>query len=317
MKNNKSKKKQKNKDKDKNKNIIMDKRDNPFNFKLKKVKKNTNNLFNYNDSKRKKKIKNKKEEIELERESKRNIISQNSKIIQSEKNKIEYTEEEKNRLPYELALQYDKRTYCEYYISLIKTKHNLVFSFCYNEDYNSRIIKIDIFFLSFGIYYTINALFFDDDAMHKIYENKGKFNFEYQIPKIVYSSFISMALNMLLKLLALSNDAILNFKKEKILKEIAERKTNLINNLLIKFVFYFILSFLFLGFFWYYISMFGAIYRNTQMHLLKDTLISFGLSFVYPFFIYLLPGFARIPSLSDEKGNRKYLYQFSKFLQFF
>ena len=63
--------------------------------------------------------------------------------------------------------------------------------------------------------------------------------------------------------------------------------------------------------------MFGAIYRNTQLHLLKDTLISFGLSLFYPFFICLLPGLFRIPALSDKNKNSKCLYKFSKFLQFF
>ena len=62
--------------------------------------------------------------------------------------------------------------------------------------------------------------------------------------------------------------------------------------------------------------MFCAIYRNTQYHLIKDTLISFGLSLIYPFFIYLIPGFFRIPSLSKTKTKRKCLYNFSKVIQF-
>ena len=61
--------------------------------------------------------------------------------------------------------------------------------------------------------------------------------------------------------------------------------------------------------------MFGAIYRNTQLHLIKDTLISFGLSFIYPFGIYLIPGIFRNPALSDKNGNRKLMYNFSKWLQ--
>ena len=68
-------------------------------------------------------------------------------------------------------------------------------------------------------------------------------------------------------------------------------------------------------FFWYFVSMLGAIYRNTQYHLLKDTSISFGLSLCYPFVIYLFPGCFRIPALSDKKGNKKYSYNFSRFLQ--
>ena len=61
--------------------------------------------------------------------------------------------------------------------------------------------------------------------------------------------------------------------------------------------------------------MFGAIYRNTQMHLLKDNLISFGLSLSYPFIIYLFPGIFRIPVLSNPNAKRKLLYNFSKLLQ--
>ena len=61
--------------------------------------------------------------------------------------------------------------------------------------------------------------------------------------------------------------------------------------------------------------MFDVIYKNTQYHLLKDTLISFGVSLLSPFCIYLLPGIFRIPSLSNKKRKRKCLYNFSKILQ--
>ena len=59
---------------------------------------------------------------------------------------MKYTDEEKNLLPYELAIKYDKRNYCSYYIALLKTKHNFIFSFIQSNDYNSKIIKIDFFF---------------------------------------------------------------------------------------------------------------------------------------------------------------------------
>ena len=224
-------------------------------------------------------------------------------------------DEEINALSYNLATIYDKRTYCEYYISLLKTKHNLIFSFCNSKDYNSRIIKIDLFFIGFTTYYTVNALFYNDDTMHNIYVNKGSFDFEHQIPIIIYSSLISIFLNTLLKLLALSNDNIIKFKQNKEKKDINIRGINLKNKLRIKFIFYFIISLIFLLCFWYYISIFGVIYKNTQYHLLKDTLMSFGLSMIYPFGIYLLPGIFRIPALSNNK--RKCLYGFSKLLQIF
>ena len=71
-------------------------------------------------------------------------------------NRMKYTDQEINELPYNLAIQYDKRTFCNYYISLLKTKHNLIFTF-FNNDYNSTIIKIDLFFIGFTIDYIVNA----------------------------------------------------------------------------------------------------------------------------------------------------------------
>ena len=53
----------------------------------------------------------------------------NQKKVEKVKNILEYKDDEINSLSYELAIQNDKRTYCLYYISLIKTKHSLVFSF--------------------------------------------------------------------------------------------------------------------------------------------------------------------------------------------
>jgi len=61
--------------------------------------------------------------------------------------------------------------------------------------------------------------------------------------------------------------------------------------------------------------MFCAIYRNTQFHLLKDTLISYVLSLIYPFGFYLLPGLFRIPALSNNNKNREILYNISKIIQ--
>ena len=87
--------------------------------------------------------------------------------------------------------------------------------------------------------------------MHKIYENKGVFDLETQLPIAIYSTIIS------------------------------------------------------------------TIYWNTQIHLLKDTLMSFGLSLLIPFVIYLLPGIFRIPALYSRSNKRECLYNFSKLLQSF
>ena len=58
--------------------------------------------------------------------------------------------------------------------------------------------------------------------------------------------------------------------------------------------------------------MFDAVYRHTQLLLLKDTLIGFALSLVTPFVLYLLPGLFRIPALAAPMKKRRWLYNFSK-----
>ena len=246
-----------------------------------------------------------------------NELSQKGSIIQKTLQIMAYNDEELNQLSYKLALKNDNRTYCEYYNSLIKTKHNLIFSFCYNNDYNSRIIKIDLFFINFVLEFTLNALFFDDDTMHKIYEDKGKFDFIYQLPKIIYSFLISSVLDTLLKLLALSEDYILDLKKNKINKNLNKRHSKLYKKLKIILLTFVIVSSISLSLFWYYISIFCAVYKNTQIHLIKDTLISIGTSLLYPFIFYLFPGIFRIPALSNKNKKRECLYNMSKFIQMF
>ena len=295
----------------------------PVKKKLSKSKKSKKisgkKLFIYKNDKNQKK---KKFDIEGSKsimESEINIkskIKSNNKLEQKE-NILNCIDEEINGFSYDLAIKYDKRTYCQYYISLLKTQHNLICALLNNNDYNSRIIKIDLFLIGFTIEYTVNGLFYSDETMHKIYESKGQFDYETQIPIIVYSTLISYVLNFPLNFLALSNDSILNLKQVKIKSNFKNAAKKLVKILTIKFTFYFIISFLFLAFFWYYLSMFGVIYKNTQIHLLKDILMSFGLSLCFPFVIYLLPGIFRIPALSNKKNKRECLYNFSKFLQAF
>ena len=103
---------------------------------------------------------------------------------------------------------------------LLKYNHPISFSFaCYN-DYNIKIIKNFLYFFSFCLDFTINALFFTDETIHKIYQDKGKYNFLYQIPQILYSTLISKFFDILIKNLGLSQDIITSLKQEIINKNL-------------------------------------------------------------------------------------------------
>ena len=226
---------------------------------------------------------------------------------------LNYNDYEMNNLIYKEALELDKRTYFTFYKSLLRQKHLIIFTFYTYNDYNSRIIKISLFLFSFALYNTINALFFNYATLHKIYEDEGSFNFIFQLPQIIYSALISSIISMIIKTLSLSQKNILELKNT---TEDPKRKAkNTLSCLKIKFAFFYLLSFLFLLFFWYYLACFCSVYFNTQMHLIKDSLISFGLSLVYPLFINLIPGCFRIPALKSVNKEKKNLYKLSQIIQ--
>ena len=236
------------------------------------------------------------------------------KISKSNLNYDTLNDYEFNSLNYEKAAIYDKRTFCKYYISLLKMKHLLIFTFYTRNDYNSYIIKICLFLFSFSLYITVNAFFFTETTIHQIYKDEGFFNFIYQIPQILYSLLISSFINIILSFLSLTQKNIVEMKngqKNKENKDFSKLR-KCIN---IKFIIFFILSFLFLILFWFYLGCFCAVFQNTQMHLIKDTFISFGLSLVYPLSINVIPGILRIVSLNSKKKNSKSIYNFSKMLQ--
>ena len=59
----------------------------------------------------------------------------------------------------------------------------------------------------------MNGLFFNDISIHKLYEDEGKYNFTYQILKIIYSTIISSVVFTILKFMALSEKNVLKIKR--------------------------------------------------------------------------------------------------------
>ena len=222
-----------------------------------------------------------------------------------------YNDMELNSLSYMEALKKDNRSFCQYYLSLLKIKHLIIFTFFRRKDFNSQAIKIYIFFFIYVINHTVSAMFYSDTTMHIIYQRKGSFDFTYQLPQMIYSLLISSILKNILNVLGLYEDNILEIKKisdEKIIqKKLYKIKC--------KIIIFFILTYILLFFFWIYLGCFCAVYKNTQIHLFINVLLSFAFSFVTPFIKCLIPSVFRIISLNKNKNNRYLLYKFSKLLQ--
>ena len=241
-----------------------------------------------------------------------NFPNKNTSKTNLNKSQIkDLNDEELNNLEYELAIAIDKRNYFQYYYSLLKKKQLLLFAFYPSKDYNLVAVKISLLLLSFSLYFAVNGFFFTDDTMNKIYEDKGTYDILYQIPIMLYSTIISSIINMLLKTLSLSQRQILSIKLEKDFLEAQKKSKNIKKYLQIKLGIFFIFSLLLMIFFWYFISCFCAVYKNTQLILIEDTLLSFALSMIYPFGLNFLPGIFRISALRAPKKDKKCLYKIS------
>ena len=218
-----------------------------------------------------------------------------------------------NSFKFEDALKNDKRTYFQFYISLIKEKHILVFTFIRSKDYNLFIVKICFLFFSFSLFIVINTFFFNDLTFHRIYLDYGKFNFYYIFPHIIYSILIISIINEIIRKLTLSRPNILIIKKETNKYKLGGTIIRELKNIIVKIICFFVFSIIFLIIFWYYLSCFCAIYKNTQIYLIKTILISYILSLIFPFIFFLVPGLLRIPAL---RGLGKFYYKMSKLIQF-
>ena len=292
----------------------------------KKKKKNNISHFNYKSKKKdssysnipfsKTDLKNTKVLINNDKES---MVVYKSKISNSREknynNKINLKEFEINSFSYEEAFELDKRRYHEYYFSLIKTKVPFLLAFYPIDDYNIQIIKICLFFQFFIIYIAVNTFFFNESTIHQIYKDGGKYNFLYFFPQIIYSFIICYISTSFIKYFSLSENNLLELKRETNPNKIYDKANNTKTCLIIKYILFFIINFVFLIFFWFYLSSFCAVYNNTQIYVIINALLSFIISIIYVFIFNIFPTIFRIISLKEKNSINISFYKISKIIQ--
>jgi hypothetical protein len=136
--------------------------------------------------------------------------------------------------------------------------------------------------------------------MHRIYNNKGKYNLISSLPSIIYSLLISLIINIIIKKLFLTQQDILEIKHERNKNNINAKVLIVIRCIIIKLTLFFVFSILIILLFWYYISCFCVVYKSTKIYLIKNTLISYTILLIYPFIIYLIPVIFRISAINNS-----------------
>ena len=226
---------------------------------------------------------------------------------------VKYKNCELNSFPYKKALIYDKRTFLQIYFYLLLIKQPILFSFFPNDDYNLTIVKISLFFLSFDIYLVVNAFFFSKSTIHQIYEDEGNYNLSYFFKQIIFSFFISYIFFSLIKYFSLSENNILELKNEENINRKNDKIEKVRKCLYIKYLLFYAISLVFIIIFFYYLSSFCAVYKNTQIFVVKNALISFFIFMLFPLFFSLIPCCLRMFSLKNN--SNEIIYKFSKYLQ--
>ena len=212
-----------------------------------------------------------------------------------------------NNLTYEKAIELDKRTLFQIYWSRLKNKHLIIYTFISCHDYNLIYIKISRFIFLVTTSMALNVLFFFDVSMRKIYLDYGKYSFIQQIPQILYSSLVSLIIEILIGFLSYTD---INIYEIRQIKEVTTDKVNkVLEKIKIKLLVFFIVTFLFFVFYWYLISCFCAVYNNTQIIYIKDFVSSFSIGLLYPFVIQMGFALVRMFSLKEKSKVRSFLYK--------
>ena len=160
--------------------------------------------------------------------------------------------------------------------------------------------------------------FFSDDSMHNLYVSEGSFDFFDQIVQMIYSTIVSQILGIFLNYLTMTDILYYDIKR---LKKDAINKSkvlSIINCIKYKIIGFYIFTFILFFFYWYTIAAFCAVYENTQIIFIIDSILSFILGLLYPFAIYFIPTGLRFLSLrAKEKKNLKIVYKLSDIIPFF
>ena len=157
--------------------------------------------------------------------------------------------------------------------------------------------------------------FLNEKIIHKIFEDKGKYDIMFFLPYIAIAFIISHFITIIIKLIFLSDSNIIELKKHKNIMEAKDAISTIRRNLTLKYIIFFLLGIAFHLIFWFSLSSFSNMYRNTQVFVLENALIAFGISCIYPIIFNILPSIFRVCSLSGDEKNHNIIYSISKFLQ--
>jgi hypothetical protein len=242
---------------------------------------------------------------------------EDSKII----TKREYSflnDGEINELDYDNSFAHDKRKFMRIYFSYIKYNLLIYFSFLTYEDFNTGFAKMALFTNYLILYLTFCTFFFNNNSIHNIYENEGKYKIGYHFLRVLGAFVLSYIFIKLIKWWITFYRR--NSLKMKLMKRYTDSKNEILRmietyNIHIKI--YFSISIIIIILFCYYVSVVGAVYRYSQKYLIVNWIVCIAFHIVFSLVLNFIPTILRYLSLKENNDSKRSMYNASKILSYF
>ena len=256
----------------------------------------------------KNKIKNEKEIINNKSYIIDPLINYNNYIIIDD-NSVD--KKEINNVPYTQALRIDKRQFFDIYLSVLYMEINAINIFYYKNEHVHLSLTISIYVFSELLDFTINCFLYTDDEISEKYHNNGSL-------KIITSLSLSFISNIFSNIIVYLISKLTNFSEilEIMIKDIRNPEAYTFNverikkYTGIKLSIFYILQFIFIIFIMYYLFIFCAIYKNSQINIMVNYLYGILESLAISLALALITSLTRYISLKYKISR---LYNFSKY----
>ena len=226
---------------------------------------------------------------------------------------------------YETALKYEKRTFCRILYICLLSKENILNTFFFKTNLEIQPIRLTIFLFGYSCDLALNALFYLNEKISNKYNYKGNYlllftiinNFTISISSTIFSFFLVKSLEYLTNskddIESLFRDEERKMRENKNFIVDLKTKKNIYMKLMkifkilnIKIIIYIIVEFILMLFFFYYITSFCEVYKDTQISWIIDSFISFLLSLISEL---LTSFFTTVLYFVSLKYQLKFLYK--------
>ena len=228
----------------------------------------------------------------------------------------DYLQTEFDDMEYDDLIEKDKRKFCEYFKEKIIENQSIVNTFCCEEPFKPKSIKILLLVLQIDLYLFINGLFYDEEYASEIFHLEKDTFFDMLgrfFGNLVYAALVGIIISYIIECFFIEESRLKKIlKKRKGDINILKEEINIIvNGIKKRYIFFIIITFLITIFTWIHISCFNIVYPHLMWEWLLFSAIIIVFMQIFSAFICLLQTIIRFLSF---KCKSEKIYKISYLL---